>query len=107
MVLLVVLLVLVVGAAVALVLGKVGGRAVPVDAADDPVATSPFEALPDGPVDADDVGKVRFDMTLRGYRMTQVDEVIDRLRTEIADRDSELRRLRGHLAQPTEPAEDD
>lgn len=49
--------------------------------------------LPEGRVAAADVHDLRFALGLRGYRMDQVDAVLDRLATEIADRDEELARL--------------
>lgn len=50
--------------------------------------------LPEGALTSSDVARVRFDRCLRGYRMDQVDDVLDRLRAELAERDSELRDLR-------------
>jgi len=49
--------------------------------------------LPDHP-DAADIGKLRFSVALRGYRMDQVDEVLERLGAALQDRDEELARLR-------------
>lgn len=48
-----------------------------------------------GGVDLEQVAQVRFDPALRGYRMAQVDQVIDRLVDEIRERDTEIARLRG------------
>jgi DivIVA domain-containing protein len=48
--------------------------------------------LPDGEVHAADVDRVRFGMVMRGYRMSEVDEVLRRLATELALRDEELNR---------------
>ncbi|MGB9376621.1 MAG: DivIVA domain-containing protein [Mycobacteriales bacterium] len=46
------------------------------------------QALPvDRPVRAADVAATRFDRALRGYRMDQVDAVLDRLTAELANRD--------------------
>lgn len=47
-------------------------------------------ALPEGPVRAEDVPAVRFGMTLRGYRMSQVDAVLDRLAEELRTRDERI-----------------
>jgi DivIVA domain-containing protein len=49
--------------------------------------------LPDGPLHAQDVARVRFSMAPRGYRMSEVDAVLDRLAAELADRDRRLREL--------------
>lgn len=85
-------LVVIVGLAVAVAIGKI-----PVTGMDDPTRTSPYEGLPDGPITDDDLAQLRFDQTARGYRMTQVDRVIDRLRDELLDRDREIERLRTDL----------
>ncbi|MDQ0663636.1 DivIVA domain-containing protein [Arthrobacter ulcerisalmonis] len=45
-----------------------------------------------------DVEQVRFSLGLRGYRMDQVDQVLDELRDQLAARDAELAELRGRLA---------
>ena len=50
--------------------------------------------LPADPVAAADVAALRFTMALRGYRMDEVDAVLDRLSTEISVRDAEIGRLR-------------
>lgn len=87
-VVLIILLVLVAGLAVAAVMGRFGGFL------DDPVGTSAFETLPEGVVNSDDVAALRFDQTVRGYRMGQVDDVLDRLRVALDERDAEIARLR-------------
>ena len=52
-------------------------------------------ALPVGrPMDRADVDGVRFAVGLRGYRMDQVDQVLDELRDQIARKDREIARLR-------------
>jgi DivIVA domain-containing protein len=83
------LLVIVIGLAVAVAIGRI-----PVTGMDDPTHTSPYEGLPDGPVTDEQLEQLRFDQTMRGYRMTQVDRVIDRLRDELLERDREIARLR-------------
>ncbi len=49
--------------------------------------------LPDV-VHAGDVDNVRFDTALRGYRIDQVDEVLDRLRDRIREQETMVRALR-------------
>lgn len=88
--LLLALLVVVVGLAVAVAVGRI-----PVTGMGDPTTTSPYEGLPEGPVTDEDLEQLRFDQTMRGYRMNQVDGVIDRLRDELLERDHEIARLRG------------
>ena len=46
--------------------------------------------LPTGPVQPEDVAALRFSMAPRGYRMAEVDDVLDRLGAELADRDRRL-----------------
>ncbi|HWC21468.1 MAG TPA: DivIVA domain-containing protein [Flexivirga sp.] len=89
LVFLIALLVVVIGLVVFAILGHFGTHL------EDPTGTSPFESLPRGLVTAEDVEQVRFDQTLRGYRMGQVDEVLDRLRAELQARDDEIAMLRG------------
>jgi DivIVA domain-containing protein len=44
---------------------------------------SPDVVLPDGPLRPEDLRKVRFPLALRGYRMAEVDELLDRLATQL------------------------
>lgn len=87
-VLLVVIVVVLVGLTVAAVAGRIGGGTPP------PVSTRPFQPLPPGELSADDVGDLQFDQALRGYRMDQVDAVVERLFTELRQRDAEIAELR-------------
>lgn len=90
---LLVLLVLVTGVVLAGIAGWFGGHL------DDPTATTPYTGLPDTPLVIEDVESVRFDQTLRGYRMGQVDDVLDRLVQALGERDDEIARLRAaHVA---------
>jgi DivIVA domain-containing protein len=47
------------------------------------------------PLAADDLRALRFGVTLRGYSMAQVDEVLDRLIREVAERDDRIAALTG------------
>ncbi|MDP5227135.1 MULTISPECIES: DivIVA domain-containing protein [Arthrobacter] len=76
---------------------RVGGGLNADDGFEDPVANLPPVLLPDRPTAAD-VDRLRFSLGLRGYRMDQVDEVLDRLRDQLAVQQSELNRLRTELA---------
>ncbi len=49
----------------------------------------------DLPVAADDIDAVHFGVGFRGYRMDEVDEVLDRLADELRRRDERLRELGG------------
>lgn len=68
-----------------------------------PVANLPPVLLPASPEPAD-VDKLRFSLGLRGYRMDQVDEVLDRLRDELAARDLRIAELLASDAGAQAPA---
>jgi DivIVA domain-containing protein len=52
---------------------------------------------------AEDVDRVRFSLGLRGYRMDQVDQVLDELRDQLAARQQEVDELRARLLAVEEP----
>lgn len=85
-----VLFVLVAMAVVVITAAAVAGRFTP-DPMATPVTSTPHHGLPDGTVHAEDVDAVRFDTALRGYRMDQVDEVIDRLQQRIVQLEDDTR----------------
>lgn len=85
----VVLLVLVLGAAAAVAVARVDVPGVP-----EAVTTTSATPLPSGPLRAADVHEVRFDQAVRGYRMEQVDAALSRLAGELGERDAEISRLR-------------
>ena len=66
------------------------------DGFDEPVASLPPVLLPAHPKPSD-VDHLRFALGLRGYRMDQVDQVLDELRDEFAEKDAEIARLRAAL----------
>ena len=75
----------------------------PYDPMAEPVHTTPDTGLPGEPVAAD-VDAVRFDTAARGYRMSEVDDVLDRLQATLAGQEEELARLRtGEPAAPGTP----
>lgn len=41
---------------------------------------------PDGPLGSDDLRRVRFSLAFRGYRMSEVDELLDRLAAQLDER---------------------
>lgn len=67
-----------------------------------PVANLPPVLLPAEPGPRD-VDRLRFSLGLRGYRMDQVDEVLDRLRDELAAKDRRITELERHVC-PTPPS---
>ena len=56
------------------------------------------EPLPDEPIRDSDFDDLVFDVGARGYRMSQVDGVVDRLRRELREKDAEIAVLRGDEA---------
>ena len=67
----------------------------------------PVELPEDRPAVAEDLRLLRLPVVLRGYRMHEVDWVLDRLATELELRDTEIARLRAELAgEPPEPKEE-
>jgi hypothetical protein len=87
-------LVVVVGAVTVAVVGGGDGGALaeaPPDRLDD--------ALPaDRPLGRADVEALRIPMTVRGYRMAGVDDVLGRLGAELAERDARIAELESALA---------
>ncbi|MDN5766914.1 MAG: DivIVA domain-containing protein [Humibacillus sp.] len=79
---------------VALVLGLVGGG---MGAA---TSSLSHEPLPDDELHDSDLDELRFDVGLRGYRMTQVDGVVDRLRRALREKDEQIAVLWGDPGVP-------
>ncbi|WP_026550587.1 DivIVA domain-containing protein [Arthrobacter sp. Br18] len=65
----------------------------------EPVASLPPVLLPDRPT-ASDVDRVVFSLGLRGYRMDQVDQVLDRLAAALGERDAVIEHLTSGLGEP-------
>ena len=79
---------------VAAILGRIDGSLA------EPTSTVSFLPLPHDRLTEQDIDAVRFDTAFRGYRMDQVDEVLDRLTREIEV-------LRAGLPSPTAFVSDD
>ena len=60
----------------------------------------PLVDVPVGQLSATSVDDLRLDQAARGYRMDEVDAVIDRLAAEIASRDEQIARLRDEGTAP-------
>lgn len=71
------------------------------DGFDEPVASLPAVLLPERAEPAD-IDRIRFAVGVRGYRMDQVDQVLDELRDQIARKDREITALRDGQA-PARP----
>ena len=75
----IVVAVLVIGGLAALVLGRIG-----YDPMSEPTRTQSDPILSDR-IASDEISAIRFDTALRGYRMDQVDAVLERLQARIAE----------------------
>jgi len=87
----------VVAAVVALMVFGIAGA---LSGRGEPMAEMPPDGRPSGlPADrmatAEELREARFDLAFRGYRMGEVDAVLDRLAHEVEARDAEIARLRG------------
>ncbi|MFZ3416984.1 DivIVA domain-containing protein [Arthrobacter sp. 3Tela_A] len=108
MILLAFLGIAVVGAAALFASGRFGARrragadayrAVPADVLGEPDPRLPPVLLPESP-GAADIEDLRFSVALRGYRMDEVDEVLQRLAAALLERDAALAQLREPEGRP-------
>ena len=96
--LLVALLLMAVAAVVVVALGTVRGGMAPVDGTLPPPLEEPVR-------EAADLDRARFGLALRGYRMEQVDAVLDEARDLLQAKDEEIDRLRGVTGPVPPPLE--
>jgi len=66
-----------------------------------PVHDTYRQDLPETPLTAADIGGLKFGIALRGYAMGQVDDVLERLAGEIAERDARIAELTAGDGGPT------
>jgi DivIVA domain-containing protein len=93
-----ILVVLVVVAAVAAVAaGMLRGGGAGEAALAEPTTTVPALQLPAERLTDRDLEQLRFSLGFRGYRMDEVDQVLDRLADELHARDAQLAELRERL----------
>jgi DivIVA domain-containing protein len=64
---------------------------------------SPVELPDDRPVAADDIRALRLSVAFRGYRMSEVDWLLDQFAQVLDERDAELGELRARLGEGREP----
>ena len=82
------IVVLLIGLTAAVVMGRIGGFMA------EPTSSQSFPGVsgvlgdPVGSLSAGDVGQLHFDQALRGYRMDQVDEVVDALIARVRELES-------------------
>ncbi|MGO4229579.1 DivIVA domain-containing protein [Arthrobacter sp. YAF34] len=85
--------------------GRNGGAGVPLaDGFGEPVASLPPVLLPERAAAAD-IDRLRFAVGLRGYRMDQVDQVLDDLRDQIVAKDQKIEALGEELERLRPPTE--
>ncbi len=63
---------------------------------------SPVELPDDRPVTGDDVRDLRITVAARGYRMTEVDWLLEQFADALDERDAEIASLRARLAEQRE-----
>jgi DivIVA domain-containing protein len=63
---------------------------------------SPVELPDDRPVVGDDIRALQMSVAFRGYRMTEVDWLLDQFAQVIDERDAEIAALRARLHPPAE-----
>jgi DivIVA domain-containing protein len=73
------LLILVLGVAVALITSRTGAATLPSIASERPEVSLPG----DGPITSTDLARVRFSQSLRGYAPDEVDDLLERLRAQL------------------------
>lgn len=88
---------LLVGGLLFLVVSLLFGRGEELAAA--PHDSTPLELPEDRPVSPQDIRAVRMPVVFRGYRMTEVDWLIEELATALEERDRELAALRSSTAR--------
>ncbi|MFH8800077.1 DivIVA domain-containing protein [Streptomyces sp. NPDC017936] len=58
---------------------------------------------PDRPLHRSDIDRLRFPLAARGYRMADVDDALNRLGAELAERDARIAQLESDLAGARRP----
>ena len=68
---------------------------------------SPVELPDDRPVVGDDIRALRMSVALRGYRMSEVDWLLDQFAQVLDERDAEIESLRAQLHPPAADGSND
>ena len=92
---------IVVGLGLVAVIAALVTSRLPFDPMSEAVTTANDPGLPASP-HARDVDGVRFAFALRGYRMDQVDDVLDALRNRLAEQEATIAALRARPAPAAE-----
>jgi DivIVA domain-containing protein len=99
-----VLTVLVILAVLGILFGAAALATYEGDILKDPHPNDRAAELPPTQLQPEDVAELRFDLALRGYRMSEVDAAMSRLGEELAVRDSRIAQLEQALVDVVEPA---
>jgi DivIVA domain-containing protein len=94
---LVLVVIVLIGLTVAAVMGKIGGFMA------DPTSSRSFAGAPASPLSLQDIENLHFDQALRGYRMDEVDEVIDAFSARLRVLESQLAALSAPDASSAAP----
>jgi hypothetical protein len=62
---------------------------------------SPVELPDDRAVDSDDIRALRISVAFRGYRMTEIDWLLDQFAATLDERDAQIAALRARLGEPS------
>ena len=100
-----VLVVVVVGALLFLLTSVLMGRGETQPPAE--LDRSPVELPDDRPVFGDDIRALQMSVAFRGYRMTEVDWLLDQFAQVLDERDAEITALRAQLHPPADDEEND
>jgi DivIVA domain-containing protein len=82
------IVVVLIGLSAAAVMGRIGGFL------SEATSSQAFGGVPAESLSTDDIARLHFDQALRGYRMSQVDEVIDSLSARLGELEAEVASLR-------------
>ena len=93
------IVVVLIGLTAAAVMGRIGGFMA------DPTSSQAFGAAPAELLSTDGIAQLHFDQALRGYRMNQVDEVIEALSARLGELETEVTSLRASGAAPAAPSD--
>jgi len=85
----VLIVIVLIGLTAAAVMGKFGGFMA------EPTSSQSFGGVPANLLSVGDIAQLHFDQALRGYRMDQVDLVIDALGSRLRELESEAASFRG------------
>lgn len=93
------IVVVLIGLSAAAVMGRIGGFL------SEATSSQGFGGVPSESLSTDDIARLHFDQALRGYRMSQVDEVIDALSARLGELETEVASLHENGTTPAGSSE--